>query len=106
MGVKAAKRLALLGERIDALEALELGIVTRVVADDELDDKIRELTTRLAAGPGVAMAGTKRLLNSAAYPGFAGLLAMEADAVARCAQSTDFGKGVTAMLSRSSANFD
>lgn len=106
MGVKAAKRLALLGERVDAREALELGIVTRVVADEELDDKVNELIARLAAGPSVAMAGSKRLLNSAAYPGFSRLLAMEADAVARCAQSTDFGNGVTAMLSRSSAKFD
>jgi 2-(1,2-epoxy-1,2-dihydrophenyl)acetyl-CoA isomerase len=106
LGIKAAKRLALLGERIDAAEALELGLVTRVVDDVQLDDQVQTLASRLAAGPAIAMAGTRHLLNRAAYPDFAGQLAGEAVAVARCAASDDFGKGINAMLSRSAPEFD
>lgn len=105
MGIKAAKRLALLGERISASEAAELGIVTAIVEDDGLDAALQALTARLAAGPATAMAGTKRLLNAAAYPGFTTLLADEATGIARCVASEDFARGVDSVVNRKPASF-
>jgi 2-(1,2-epoxy-1,2-dihydrophenyl)acetyl-CoA isomerase len=106
MGIKAAKRLALLGERIDAHEAVEVGLITRVVGDGQLEEEVQKLMARLAAGPALAMAGTRQLLHAAAYPEFSTRLAEESLAVARCAASADFRNGINAMLSRDKVKFD
>ncbi|UCV23636.1 enoyl-CoA hydratase/isomerase family protein [Ferribacterium limneticum] len=106
MGIKAAKRLALLGEKINAEEALAVGIVTKVIPDAFLDEEVESLIGRLAAGPGTAMAGTKKLLNDVAYPNFTECLSGEASAVANCAASTDFPRGVEGMLTRRTPVFD
>ncbi len=63
VGLQQAKRLSLLAEMIDADEAHRLGLVTWVTAADEVDDFVAELVGRLAAGPPVALAQTKELLN-------------------------------------------
>jgi 2-(1,2-epoxy-1,2-dihydrophenyl)acetyl-CoA isomerase len=100
MGIKSAKRLALLGDRVTAKQALELGIVTEVVADADLSAHARKLAERLAAGPGTAMANSKALLNRAAYQGFAEQLAEEALAIAQCVATDDFRAGIEATLER------
>lgn len=106
MGVKAAKRMALLGERIDAAKALQLGMVTDVLGDDDLPAATLKLTTRLANGPAIAMASSKRLLNQAAFGDFQRQLADEAAAIAACAASDDFATGVKAALAGARPQFD
>ena len=106
MGIKAAKRLALLGERVAAKEALDIGMVTEVVSDAELDERVAKITARLVNGPATAMAQSKQLLNRAAYPDIAGQFAAEANAIAHCVASDDFIKGVDGMLNKKPATFD
>ncbi len=106
MGIKAAKRLALLGDRVSAGEALDLGIVSQVIPDANLEEAVRSLTSRLAAGPAVAAANTKRLLNRAAYPGVVEQIAEESKAIAQCAATADFCEGVRATLARTKPAFD
>ncbi|WP_416969726.1 enoyl-CoA hydratase/isomerase family protein [Streptomyces sp. 4F14] len=65
VGLQQAKRLALLAETIDAEEARALGLVTWVVDAGEVDAFTDDVTARLAAGPPVALAQTKSLLNEA-----------------------------------------
>ncbi len=65
VGLHRAKELALLAEIIPASEAERIGLVNRVVADDELDAFVLDWATRLAAGPPIALAMTKRLLDNA-----------------------------------------
>lgn len=48
IGRKAAMELMLTGSRIDAARALEMGVVNRVVAPDELDDAVAEYADRIA----------------------------------------------------------
>jgi len=64
VGMQRAKELALLADIIDAHQAEELGLVNRVLPDAELDAFVDDWARRLAAGPPVAMAMTKRLLNN------------------------------------------
>lgn len=66
VGLQQAKRLALLAETIDAERAEALGLVTWVIASDEVDAFTEDLAARLAAGPPVALAQTKALLNEGA----------------------------------------
>ncbi|MDI3419195.1 enoyl-CoA hydratase/isomerase family protein [Streptomyces luteolus] len=63
VGLQQAKRLALLAEMIDAAQAERLGLVTWLVAAEELDAFVADLGRRLAAGPPVAQAQNKALLN-------------------------------------------
>ena len=64
VGMHRAKELALLAEIISAAEAERIGLVNRVVADAELDAFVDDWATRLAGGPPIALAMTKRLLNN------------------------------------------
>lgn len=64
VGMHRAKELALLAEIIDAEQAAEMGLVNRVLPDDELDGFVADWAARLAAGPPVALAMSKRLLNN------------------------------------------
>lgn len=82
VGLQQAKRLALLGEILGAEEVRELGLVTWVRPDDELDAHVDDVAARLAAGAPVALAQTKELLAHGADTGFAEALAAEARAQA------------------------
>lgn len=64
VGMHRAKELALLTDIIDASYAAEIGLVNRVLPDAELDAFVDDWATRLAAGPPIALAMTKRLLNN------------------------------------------
>ena len=65
VGLHRAKELALFGDIISAADARELGLVNRVLPDGELDAFVDEWAKRLAAGPPIALALTKRMLNNA-----------------------------------------
>lgn len=65
VGLHRAKELALFGDIISAADACELGLVNRVLPDGELDAFVDEWAKRLAAGPPIALALTKRMLNNA-----------------------------------------
>ena len=65
VGLHKAKELALLAEVISAKEAEALGLVNRVVPAGELDAFVADWARRLAAGPPIALASTKAMLNHA-----------------------------------------
>jgi 2-(1,2-epoxy-1,2-dihydrophenyl)acetyl-CoA isomerase len=64
VGMHRAKELALLADIIDAAEAERIGLVNRVVPDAELDEFVDAWAARLAAGPPIALAMTKRMLDN------------------------------------------
>ena len=64
IGMHRAKELALLAEIISANDALEMGLINRVLPDGEVDAFVDNWARKLAAGPPIALAQTKRLLNN------------------------------------------
>lgn len=80
VGLQQAKRLALLAETIDADEAQALNLVTWVVSGDEIDAFVADLAEKLVAGPQIALAQTKALLNEGADRTLRDALANEARA--------------------------
>src|SRR5262245_60754836 len=62
VGYARAAEMAMLGERVPAGQALEWGLINRVVADDRFDAEVDALAERLATGPTGSYAGTKRQL--------------------------------------------
>ena len=62
VGLGRATELLMLGEKVDAERASEIGLATAVVDDDALMNETRALAARLASGPSFAYAATKMLL--------------------------------------------
>ncbi|WP_290652852.1 enoyl-CoA hydratase-related protein [Aquisalimonas sp.] len=100
VGMRRAREIALLSETIDADEAKALGLVNRVVPLSQLDNRIRQLAQRLAAGPPVAQGHIKRLLRSSLDTDLPGQLDAEERAFKDCAATQDFRNAVTAFLRR------
>jgi 2-(1,2-epoxy-1,2-dihydrophenyl)acetyl-CoA isomerase len=105
VGHTRAFEMALLGERIDAETAERWGLINRVWPDEEFDDRVAELVTRLASGPTKSFAGTKRQLNHRIYWGLEEQLELEAQIQREMAQSDDFLEGVMAFVQKRDANF-
>jgi 2-(1,2-epoxy-1,2-dihydrophenyl)acetyl-CoA isomerase len=62
MGLEKALKMSLLSEVYSARQALELGLVSEVVPDDQLMARAQELAARLAEGPPIAIRITKRMM--------------------------------------------
>jgi 2-(1,2-epoxy-1,2-dihydrophenyl)acetyl-CoA isomerase len=81
---------------VGADEALQFGIVNKVVEDDQLRAATMEMARRIADMPQVAVAATKRNLFAAETESFATTLDMEAYNQARCSQTEDHREAVMA----------
>lgn len=68
VGRARANRLAMLGERLPADDALTVGLIHDVVDDDAYDDAVTALVTRLATGPTRALAEMKKAITAATLP--------------------------------------
>ncbi|MGB5756332.1 MAG: enoyl-CoA hydratase [Acidimicrobiales bacterium] len=81
IGLHRAKELAFFADVLSAEQAAEFGFVNRVVPHGELDATVADWADRLAAGPPLALAMTKRLLTLNASADFAA--ALEAEGMAQ-----------------------
>jgi 2-(1,2-epoxy-1,2-dihydrophenyl)acetyl-CoA isomerase len=105
IGASRAAEMAMLGERVLAPQALEWGLINRVVPDAELATASDELLARLAGGPTLAYANIKRLLNRSSFRHFAKQLDAEANAQREQGRSTDFIEGVIAFSEKRPPRF-
>ena len=63
VGLGRATELLLLGDKVEASEAVEIGLASKAVADERLADETSELALRLSSGPNLAYGVTKILLS-------------------------------------------
>jgi 2-(1,2-epoxy-1,2-dihydrophenyl)acetyl-CoA isomerase len=105
VGLQQAKRLVLLADMIDAEEAQSLGLVTWVRPADEIDTYVDDLADRLAAGPPVALAQSKALLNDGATATLREALANEARAQPGNFATADSAEAYTAFAQKRDAQF-
>jgi len=88
-GIKQAKEILMLGERISAQDALRLGIVNRVVPGDELMATAEEMCRKMAALPQKTVRSNKLLVNRAyELGGFKQALDYRSDAGVAAAMGT------------------
>lgn len=106
VGAARASELILLGEPFTAEQALQWGIVSRVVEAAEFAGAAAELAARLAAGPTLAYAESKRAIAAAVDPPLGEVLAAEAAAQARLGMSHDHAAAVEAFLAKRKPEFD
>jgi 2-(1,2-epoxy-1,2-dihydrophenyl)acetyl-CoA isomerase len=105
VGMARATELSMLGERLGAAQALEWGLINRVVPDASLLGEAAALAARLAAGPTRSYAGTKRQLNNWLYSRMEEQLELEARIQQEMAGSEDFVEGAIAFAEKRPARF-
>lgn len=104
VGAARAKDILLTNRRIEASEAVAIGIAKRMVPAASLVDDALQLAKELAAGPATSFGLTKMLLNNA-YGPMDDFFAAEAMAQAVAFGSREFAEGVTAFLGKRKADF-
>src|SRR5262249_42736075 len=106
VGLRRAKEIALLGERIPAAEAGRLGLADKSVPRASLGNEGPRLARRLAAGPTRAYGNTKALLQASFNRGLREQMDAEVVSFAECASNPDFAEGVKAFVERRKATFN
>jgi 2-(1,2-epoxy-1,2-dihydrophenyl)acetyl-CoA isomerase len=104
-GPAKARELYLLGEPIDAHEALRLGLVTKVVSDETLAEEALALARRFARGPRIAYAYMKRNLLLAESGSLAEVLDAEAWHQARTGLTDDHREARQAFVEKRPPRF-
>lgn len=106
LGTRKAMELAMLGDRVEAAEALRLGLLNRVVPEGALEAETEALARRLASGPTQAYAKTKRLLHAAHDRSAAAHMIEEGDSFARLTGTDDWEGAVQAFLDKRPIQFE
>jgi 2-(1,2-epoxy-1,2-dihydrophenyl)acetyl-CoA isomerase len=105
VGLSRAMEIALLGDWVDADQALQFGLVNRVWPADDLQREAAAAVATLAAGPTLAFARTKALFRDHLRVDLADALAGEATAQVASGQTKDHLEGVTAFLEKRPPTF-
>jgi 2-(1,2-epoxy-1,2-dihydrophenyl)acetyl-CoA isomerase len=100
VGTAKARELYFTGRPVDAEEALSLGLVNRLVPDDQLATVTMELAQSLAHGPAIALSLMKRNMNCAESGGLAELLDMEAAHQVRTGRTEDHREAAKAFVEK------
>ena len=105
IGFARAAEMAMLGERVPAQKAADIGLINTAWPDDEFENNAEALLTRLSNGPTQSYAGSKRELNHWMYARMAEHLALEAKLQGEMTHTKDFAEGVAAFLEKRPASF-
>jgi 2-(1,2-epoxy-1,2-dihydrophenyl)acetyl-CoA isomerase len=105
VGTAKALELIMLGDIIDAQEALRLGLVNRVVAADQLQAETQQLAERLAHGPTLAHGLAKAGVYQGLHMTLEDVLNMEMRNQAIAARSQDRAEGVAAFRQKRPPHF-
>jgi 2-(1,2-epoxy-1,2-dihydrophenyl)acetyl-CoA isomerase len=105
VGGAKARELYFTGRKIEADEALQLGIVNHLVEDDELEAKTMELANQIAKGPTVALQYMKQNLNAADTGTLEQVFDMEAMAMTRTMMTEDHKEAARAFVEKRAPNF-
>jgi 2-(1,2-epoxy-1,2-dihydrophenyl)acetyl-CoA isomerase len=105
VGLGKATALMMLGEKLSAIDAEKMGMIYKVVEDDQLHQTAMETATTLANMPTKALGLTKLLLNQSMENSLTEQLELEAVIQAKAAVTKDFKEGVAAFIEKRKPNF-
>lgn len=106
VGTARAAELVLLAEPFSAQQALEWGVVGRLVAPAELAAEAAGVAARLAAGPTLAYAAAKQAMRDAWAAPLDTVLQAEGEAQRRLGLSADHRNAVASFLAKERATFE
>lgn len=105
VGLGHASELLMAGEFISADRAAEIGLYNRVVEDDELATAAHAMAAKLARGPGMGLAVTKRMLNAEAHMSLGEAMQMEGWVQAECMKHPDYRESYEAFVEKREKDF-
>jgi len=105
VGLGNASELLMGGEFVDALRAREMGLYNRVVPQEELARVTDEWARRLARGPSMGLAITKRMLNAEASMTLEQAMQAEGWIQAECMRHPDYRESYEAFVEKREADF-
>jgi len=105
VGVARTKELVFSARMVGAAEALQLGLVSKVVANDSIMDEALAMAATFADAPSLGLAAAKKMCDRAAAMSLAEFMEMEGSLVPLIAQSEDFREGTRAFMEKRSAKF-
>jgi 2-(1,2-epoxy-1,2-dihydrophenyl)acetyl-CoA isomerase len=105
-GRARAMEMMLLGERVPAEQALQWGLVSRVVEDEHLASEAMLLASNLARGPTVALGLIRKLARNAEQLPLSDALAAERAAQREAGRTEDFKAAVVAFLQKHQPRFE
>lgn len=100
VGITRATEMLMLGEVIEAPEAHRLGMLTRVVPPEGLDDEVSRFVNRIVNGPTLAIKMTKKALIGSLDKDLTTELDFECYAQTLCIQSADAREGIQALVEK------
>lgn len=105
VGLAKARELIFFGTKIDGAEALAIGLATRSVPDERLQEEADAFISELATKAPISMRFVKKLLNNASYADLDAQLQHELDGVFTCTTTSDWQEGVNAFAEKRSPDF-
>ena len=105
VGTQRAMGLALLGDKLSAKRAAEIGLIFEWVADAEFAARIDAVATQLASGPTLGYARTKLAIYASPNNTLDAQLALEGSLMRECGFSEDYREGVAAFKEKRAAVF-
>lgn len=105
VGLRRAVELSLTNRVLSAAEAVEIGLITRVVDDEQLAAETEALALTLAAGPTRAYGSVKRLFAASLTSTLESQMARESDAIAAAGATADGREGIRAFVEKRRPSF-
>ncbi|MEO0438622.1 MAG: enoyl-CoA hydratase [Pseudomonadota bacterium] len=105
VGVQKAKELFWLAPKLSADEALQLGMVSELVAQEALSDRVTKLASSIASRPPLAISLSKTVLNQSLDCELETMLNLESWARNTCTSSEDFREAVSALAEKRKPEF-
>lgn len=105
IGFQKASALMMLGDKVTATEAYNMGMIYKIYPIGLFQEEIRSLAETLANMPTKALGLTKRLLNQSLTNNLEQQLALESDLQIKASSSNDYKEGVTAFVEKRKPEF-
>jgi enoyl-CoA hydratase/carnithine racemase len=102
---KKAMEMILLGERLTAQEALDMGLITRVVAVEELDEEVKKVLAVLTSKSPIGMRIGKQAFYAAANLPLLEALNFLSEKIKQVAGTEDAREGITAFMEKRQPDF-
>ena len=100
VGPTRAAEMLMLGEVIEAQDAYGMGMLTRVVPPESLDDEVDRFVKKIVNGPTLAIKMTKKALAGCLEKDLTTELDFECYAQTLCIQSADAREGIKALVEK------
>ena len=105
IGTRRYAELVLTNRTLSAQEALEWGLVNKVVDIKDLKNEVEELANKLALGPSLAFGKFKSLLHNSFLDSMEGQMEFESRMIAECSKTKDGINGIEAFVNKKEVSF-